>query len=352
MTIRTVEEIISQFRTSLEQDNSDLSSFERFGNLYMIFRAVALSIQEQDVKLDLLQDNLFLNTATGEGLDRKALEFNIIRKAGTAASGGIIILGNNITLPSNLILSDNISGLQFRLLNRVQLVTNRATGTIECVENTPVANLAAGTRLSSSLYPSHQFIIGNRFDPLSNNYIGNLIGGTYREEDDELRERVTRTLQTLALSTVDSITNAALNINGVSKVSVKENSPALGYITVYINTNDRTTIKQVENSLNLIKPVGTALQVTSFTSVNIDVELIVTTFNSTQIRSLTQQIQDVVQQYITSISLNTNLTREGLAAAVFQIQAVANVEVLNPVTNININDEELLNLGTINITYR
>jgi len=352
MTIRTVEEIISQFRTSLEQDNSDLASFENFGNLYIIFRAVALAVQEQDVKLDILQDNLFLNTATGDALDRKALEFNITRQAGTPASGGIVIVGNAVSLPADLILNDAISGLQFRLLNRVQIVSSRSVGTVECVENTILGNLVAGTRLSSSLYPNHQFIVGNRFDVISNSYIGNLIGGSYREEDDELRERVTNTLQTLSLSTIDAISTAAININGVSKVSVKENSPALGYITVYVNTNDRTTIKQVENSLNLIKPVGTALQVTSFTPVSVDIELVITTFNRTQVRSLTRQIQNAVQQYITDISLNSRLTKEGLAAAIYQLAPVSNVEVVNPVTSITISDEELLNLGTINITYK
>lgn len=352
MTIRTIEEIIDQFRTSLEQDNSDLATFQRFGNLYTIFRAVGLVIQEQDVKIDILQDNLFLNTATGDALDRKALEFNIRRLPGRPASGGIIVIGSPVTLPADLIISDPISGLQFRLLNRVKLLNNRSKGTIECVENTPIGNLVAGTRLTSSLYPSHQFIVGSRFDVVSNNYVGNLIGGAYREEDDELRERVTSTLQTLALSTIDAIRNAALNINGVSKVSVKENSPALGYITVYVNTNDRTTIKQLENRLNLIKPVGTALRVTSFSTVNVDVELVVTTFNRTQVRDLTRQIQDAVQQYITDISLNSTLTKEGLAGAVLQLGPVANVEVVNPVNSIVINDEQLLNLGTINITYK
>jgi len=352
MTIRTVDEIVSQFRDSLEQDNSELATFEQFGALYTIFRAVALSIQEQDVKLDILQDNLFLNTATGNALDKKALEFNITRLNGSPASGGIIVIGAAVSLPADLIISDPISGLQFRLLNRVQIISNRAVGTVECVENTPVGNLVAGTRLSSSLYPNHQFIVGNRFDVVSNNYIGNLIGGRYREEDDELRERVITTLQTLALSTTRALEQGALNINGVSKVSVKENSPALGFITVYVNTNDRTTIKQVENALNLTKPVGTALQVTSFTSVSVDVELVVTTFNRTQVRNLTRQIQDAVQQYITDISLNSTLTREGLAASVYQLGPVANVEVVSPVANITISDEELLNLGTINITYK
>lgn len=352
MTIRTVEEIIDQFRTSLSQDNSDLANFDQFGTLYTMFRAVALGIQEQDVKLDLLQNGLFLNTATGEALNKKALEFNIVRSNGTPASGGILALGRPVTLPADLVLTDSISGLQFKLINRTQILTNKATATIECLENTPEGNLVPGTKLISSLYPSHQFIVGNRFDVVSNNYIGNLIGGSYREEDDELRERVTLTLQTLALSTLDALKSAALNNNGVSKVSIKENSPALGFITVYINTRDRVTIKQVENSLNLIKPVGTALQVTSFKSVVVDVELIITTFNKNQIRNLTRQIQDAVRQYITNISLNSTLTKEGLAASVYQLGPVANVEVVNPVTNLVINDEELLNLGTINITYK
>jgi len=352
MTIRTVEEIIKQFRSSLAQDNSDLANFDQFGTLYTMFRAVALGIQEQDVKLDLLKSGLFLNTATGEALDRKALEFDITRSSGTPSSGGIVVLGRPVTLPADLVITDSITGLQFKLINRTQIVTNRATSTVECLERTPIGNLLSGTRLTSSLYPNHQFIVGNRFDVISNNYIGNLIGGSYREEDDELRERVITTLQTLSLSTVDALRSAALRNTGVSKASIKENFPALGYITVYINTRDRVTLKQVENSLNLIKPVGTALQVASFNSITVDVELVITTFNKNQISNLSRQIESAVQQYITDISLNSTLTKEGLAAAVYQLGPVANVEVVNPVTSLSISDEELLNLGTINITYK
>ena len=352
MTIRTVEEIIDQMRASLVDDNSELADFPEYGNLYAIYRSVALAIKEQDTKIDTVSSNLFLNTATGDALDAKAREFNISRRLGTPSSGGIIVLGNVQSIPTNTILTDNQTGLQYSVIERVLVTSQRSIGSISCTEFTPLGNLEAGRELFSSVFPSVRFIIGTSFDPFFSSYRGDLVGGSFRETDAELRSRIINTLSSLSSSTVQALQLSALNINGISRVNVVENNPGLGYITVYINNSQRSIINRVRQTLNSIKPIGVALEVKSFNTVPVNINLTVTSFNNTSTTSLNNQISSVLQSYFTSLTQNVTLTKEAIAATVLNVPGVVNVAVTDPTSNITIRSNEILTLNNIRITYK
>ena len=351
MTTRSIELIIDQFRASLQEDNSDLADFPTFGNLYTIYRSIATLIQEQDEKLETTATNIFINTASGVALENRASEFNIRRNAGARATGSIIILGNIPAIPINTVLTDLNTGLQFTTLNRINMRAGRGVGIINSTELTPLANLRAGTELFSSIYPNLRFIVGTNYDVLTSTYIGNLIGGAYREDDDEFRSRILDTLNNLSSSSIRSLELSLLNINGVSRVFIQENEPSLGYITIYINNADRTIIKNVEAALEFIKPVGTATIVKSFIPVTINIDLVVTTYNQTNLSNLNSSIRLALTNYLNNISLNNTLTIEGIAGSVLNIAGIVNVEVLNPTSNTIISANEILSLGTLNINY-
>jgi len=339
-------------RTSLVDDNSELADFPQYGNLYAIYRSIALTIKEQDTKIDTVSSNLFLNTATGEALDAKAREFNITRRLGTSATGGIIILGNINSIPAGTILTDNQTGLQFTTINRIVVTAQRGVGSIEATEFTPLANLQAGRELFSSVFPNVRFIIGTSFDPFLSVYRGDLVGGSYRETDSELRSRIIDTLSSLASSTAQAIELGALNINGISRVAVSENNPGLGYITVYINNSQQSVINKVKRELDIIKPIGVAVQVKAFESVAVNIALTITTFSNTSTVTLNNQISSSLQTYFNTISQNSTLTREAIAGVVLNVPGVINVAVTTPTDNIFIGPNEILTLNNINITYK
>ena len=349
--IRSIETIIDQMRAELESSNSELANFPNFGNLYSIFRAVGSTIIEQDVALDTLNSNLFLTTATGDSLDAKANEFNIQRKLGTPSAGGIICLGSSINIPPNTILTDPKTGLQFSVTERIIIGGTRGVGSIKCTEFTSSGNLRPGVELLSSVFSNIKFIVGNSYDPFTSSYKGGLVGGSSREEDAELKTRILTTLNSLSLSTLDAIELAALNINGITKVSVVENEPSLGYITVYINNSQTNTIKLVEQQLNLVKPVGVALQVKTFNNILIDVNLSISTFSNTNTSLLNNSIVDAIQTYINSLNQGDTITRESLAGSILKLGSVNNVNILTPASNILIKSNEVASLNNINISY-
>lgn len=349
--IRSIETILEQLKANLQSSNSELADFPQYGNLYAIFRAIGSTIVEQDVSINTLTSNLFLSTATGSSLDAKAREFNIIRKLGTPASGGIVCLGTNNNIPPNTVLTESNSGLQFLVTDRIILSNSRSFGSIKCTEFTPLGNLRAGTELVSSLFPNTKFIVGTSYNTFTSTYNGGLIGGSIREEDDVLRTRILETLQSLSLSTIEALRLSALNINGITKVAVVENQPSLGYITIYINNSQTNILKTVETELNLIKPVGVAINVKTFTNIPIDINLSISTLSSTNTAQLNNSIIDAIQTYITSLNEGDTLTREAIAGSVLRLPNIINVNILAPSSNIVTSENEVPVLNNINISY-
>lgn len=348
---RSIENILDQMRANLESTNSELANFPNFGNLYSIFRAVGTAIIEQDVALNALSSNLFLTSATGSSLDSKAQEFNIQRKLGTPSAGGIICLGDSINIPLNTILTDPKTGLQFSVTNRIIVGNSKGVGSIKCTEFTPLGNLRPGTELVSSVFSNIKFIVGTSYDPFTSSYKGGLVGGSIREDDDQLKSRILSTLKSLSLSTIEAIELAALNINGITKVVVVENEPSLGYITVYINNSQSNTIKLVEQELNLVKPVGVALQVKTFVNILIDLNLSISTVSNSNTNLLNNSIIDSAQSYINSLNSGDTITREALAGTILKLGSINNVNIITPSSNIFIKSNEIPSLNNINISY-
>jgi uncharacterized phage protein gp47/JayE len=352
MSIESVNQIMDQFRSALKEDSSDLYSFPDKGNLYAIYRSVALVIQEQNTKLQTINQNLYLDTASGEALDYKALEYNISRSNGAGSSGSVIILGNISSVSANTILTDNNTRLQFQVQDRVSVTNGRGVASVLCTEYTSLGNLPAGTELYNSVYSNVRFIVGSTYDPLLNQYVGSLNGGSSAESDDQLRARVKSTIQNLGLSTLNALKQRAINISGVSKVDIIENEPSIGYITVYIDNSNQQIINKTKIILDRVKPIGTALIVKSFDPVLININLAITTFNNSNLGNLRQRIILALNDYISSITFNNEITTEGIAGSIFNTQGVVNVKVINPTSSISIKKNEIISLGTVNITFK
>lgn len=352
MTVQSVRQIIEQMRSALKEDNSDLHTFPTYGNLYSIYRSVALVIQEQDIKLNTINSNLLLSTATGESLDNKASDFNIFRIKGQPSSGPIIVQGSISSIDENTILTDPSTGLQFQLQNRVRLINNRGSGSVISTDNTAFANLRAGTELFNSIYPNIRFVVGGSFDPISNNYLGNLNGGRGDETDEELRARVLTTVSNINNSNTNLFEQQVLNIDGISKLDIIENFPGLGYITVYINNSNQQIINEATILLENVKPIGTAIVVEPFKNVEIDITITITTFSRQPLPNLENNIKQELDDYIQNISTNNELTVEGIAGVVYNVDGISNVKVITPTSSISIKKEETLNLGTLTINYK
>ena len=352
MTIRTIEQIIDRARSVLEAENSELATFPEFGNLYAIYRSMAALVAEQDSKIDTLDDSLFLSTATGDSLEQKAAEFGVSRLLGEPARGDVVVIGRNNIIPINTILTNPNTNFQYRTLARVTSRSNRAVVSVESLQKTDEANLAAGTVLRSSLFPAVQFTVGSTFNPVLNIYEGNITGGAIRESDSLLKARTENTIRSIATGNRVALRDAAINTGGVSRASVAENVPSIGFVTVYVDTRNQDIIRNLKIRLDDVKPIGTSIIIRSYQLISVDVILSITVTSTEDSTALIQQIQSSLASYINNLSTGESLTRETIAGTVLQIDRITNVEVVAPTTSSELANDQLFVLRDVQITFR
>ena len=351
MTIRTVEEIINQLRQELANEDSELATFPQYGNLYSIYRSIANLVVEQDVKLQELDNVLFIDSSTGNYLDRKARDFNLTRKRGAKASGSVIAIGTRAVIPENTILTHASTNTQFQVLERANLNRNRVSISVESLTNTPIANLPAGTQLSSSVLPGVQFVVGNKFNPLTNTYEGDLRGGEFLESDGDFKIRISNLVSGFSTSTISSLQNAALTTKGVKKVSVIENQPSIGYITVYVDNPNQDVYRRLQNVLDRVKPVGTLVIIKSFDVLPVDFNIIVSTNRTGNLDNLRTSIRNSLNSYLNRLTPLQFITKESIAGNLLSINSIYNVEVIGPGANLQIRAKELPSLNNLTIKF-
>lgn len=350
MSIRNIDEVIEQAREVLKAENSDLATFPNYGNLYAIFRSIGALLIEQDAKLENTTRDLFLSTATGDALNNKAAEFSVVRREGTPASGSVLVSGPRTVIPSGTILTDPTTGIQLRVIDRVNTASAARTSLgVSSIDQGPAANLLAGTILKSTLYPAHQFVVAQTYNPLTNSYEGGLNGGTTRQTDIEVREAIRNRISTLGQSTSRAMEISALNIQGVSRVFVSDADPVVGFVTVYINSRSQSVQRHVKATLNRIKPVGISVKVKSFDVITVDVIASIKIRSSGNADAITNSVTSSISTYFTNLSPGESITTEGVSSAIYQVQEVTNVQLLEPTDSLSLEPNQVISLGNINL---
>ena len=275
MAPRTIAQILTSMRDSLV--GSVLSNFSPYSNTYILYRAVAIAIAEQDSIMDGLLSGFHLGTATGTDLDKRANDYGITRLAGIGARGWVLARSTEgVLLQVGTLLTDPTSRYQYEVLQRTYVgVGVEVPIYVQSTSGTSSSNLPAGTNLTSSFYPSMSFTVGKYRDTSTGVPVGDIGGGTDREGDDSLRARLLEHLRNRSTSNRDSIYLAVRAIPGISRVVLVEHDPITGYFTVYVDTNDATILTRVRAVVDTVKAAGISYLVRPMipTPINIDISV-------------------------------------------------------------------------------
>jgi len=154
MAPRTVAQILTSMRDSLV--GGVLSNFSPYSNVYILYRAVAIAIAEQDSIIEGALSRFHLGTATGTDLDKRANDYGISRLSGVGAKGWVLARSTEgVLLQVGTLLADPTSRYQYEVLQRTYIgVGVEIPIYIQATSGTSVSNLPAGTNLTSSFYPS------------------------------------------------------------------------------------------------------------------------------------------------------------------------------------------------------
>ena len=348
--MKSITEIINSFKTNLTNLGSPLASFTNYSNIFMIFRSIGAVISQQYSDLDNYYLNSFLASATKDNLDARARDFNIVRNQGSFASGYVFTTSTvDTAIPVNTILNSPNINYQFQT---TQSAISTAIGVyipITSLLATELANLNAGTVLTSSFYPNIKFVVANSVG-LTGNYIGGLEGGRSSESDLSFRNRIISQINNQSKGTIDAVINKLNELN-ITKFFIKEGYPVTGYFTVYVNTLDQSLIDLVEESLMLVKPIGTAFEIKSIQTTFIDLRFIVTLTSVEFAESVADNIRQICFNYFEGLELGQELYPVNLAVLCSNIQGIRDIRIVDPAASkVTALKDTLLKIRNIDLT--
>jgi uncharacterized phage protein gp47/JayE len=327
--MKSVIEIINSIKSNLKLLNSPLAATPEYSNAYLLFRSVAQEISRQYTDLNDFYLNSFLNSASGDNLDARARDFNVYRAEGTNSSGYVYATNLiTIVIPKGAILNTATSNYQFQTTEESSLTPTGNYIPISAIVSTELANLNAGTILTSPFYPTVKFIVANSID-LNGNYLGGLAGGKSPESDNQFRVRVFSQINNQSKGTLEAVISKLQQLN-LSKFFIKESYPIPGYFTVYVGDSDQRLIDIIEENLMAVKPVGVAFEIKTISSYPIDLRFVITLDSIESTETVVNRVKQLTYNYFNSLSLGQELYPINLAALASGTLGIVDIKVVNP----------------------
>ncbi len=269
----TPQELLERIQT--EFDISLPNSDARLRRTVEAVLARILVIASHDLNgfLEYISEQILVDTADAEYLERHSSIWGITRKSATKAIGTVDFVGaDTIVIPAGTILqrSDNV---QYVTDGDVTIVTGVGSGTVTAL----IAGSEGNTNVNTKL---------NIISPISGiqNEVtvatGGLTGGTDKETDDALRARIiARIQQPPNGGSKDDYIKWAKEVAGVTRVWVYPEQLGSGTVSVTFVMDDAVSIIPTTSDVTAVqnyidgdtkKPVTADVTVFAPTPINID----------------------------------------------------------------------------------
>ena len=353
MIVRTIDEVIESFRSELQRLGSALSKFTYFSNIYIIIRAIASLITEQDSKLKNIYNEAFIRTATKEYLDRKGADYGVYRLNGSYGYGSVLIKGPKVNIPKGLILETPNQYIQYETTEGITTFEDIEVpiGVISLAMTSQV-NINPGTFLYSSLFPNHKFIIG-RYKDNNGKYIGGISGGNDVETDERYRSRILSSIKGPNTGTVDAIYNALKLLPFINKIFIEEHSPITGYFTIVTDITDKVNLNKIEEVIKRVKPIGISYKIRNLSIEPVTINLRIKLSSLSNTSSIDSLIKLELRKLNNILTPNQVLSKDTISAMVYQLSpSILSIELISPLYDISPSiSGSLLQIDVINTTF-
>lgn len=228
-------------------------------------QVLAGEVFSAEVQLEWLKNQMFPQTATGEYLERHALQRGLVRKSATKASGDIKfylqhIYSTDIEIPEGTVCATNGENPVRFITTETVFVKAGTLGTLA-----PVEALTAGAQ--SNVAQGEVCLVVTPIPGVS--YVENefkITGGTDAESDEQLRARVLDSYINIPNGTNKAFyKRCALEVDGVTAVGVIPKARGAGTVDVLIMTQDgepsQALIKKVKNHLSAMREINVDIDV-------------------------------------------------------------------------------------------
>lgn len=220
-----------------------------------------------------MADQLFVDTAEAEYLDRHALIWSVTRKAAVRATGPVTFTGSDgVTIPAGTMLQSG--DLLYVTDADVDIASGSATAEVTASSSGAASNLAAGAALTLA-----EPIAGAQSSATAGT--GGITGGADEEADDALRARLLTRIQEPPQGGCASDYEAwALQVSGVTRAWVYPQRLGVGTVGLtFVMDNapsiipDAATVAAVQDHLDEVRPVTADVTVFAPSPVAVDISL-------------------------------------------------------------------------------
>jgi uncharacterized phage protein gp47/JayE len=160
--------------------------------------------------------------------------------------------------------------------------------------------------------------------------------GTEREKDEELRARAKATVLAAGKATPEAIRIAVLGIPGVRGVTVNEMPNAIpGELDVVIDgldlsDKDSPTYQRVKDTIDTVRPAGIRVNIKSTDTVRTDIKLYLKLTDilrtDEEVEEIISKIKTRIARHIGGLNSGSNLVRNRIISAIFEIKDVYNID--------------------------
>ncbi|EPR12505.1 baseplate J/gp47 family protein [Ruminiclostridium papyrosolvens] len=260
--------------------------------------AVAYEIWKVYQSLDALIPIAFVDSTSGEYIDKRCSEYGIIRKAGTSAKAKLNFTGTDGTLiPAGTVFL-TADGLQFETDETVTITAGVATVNTTAVEIGEGYNVDVGTITQKLISLSGLSTVTNE----------KATGGTDPETDTALVKRLNDYLQSPATSgNVAHYKQWALSVNGVGAVKVHPLWDGPGTVKVLIVDNEKkpvdlTILNNCAEYIESNRPIGATVTVESAQELSVNITATIIIDSSTTLDIVKAEFEANLKVYLKDLS--------------------------------------------------
>lgn len=287
----------------------------------------------------------FIETSSGEFLDKRVKEFGVYRKLGKKSTGKIIAKGKAGTVLTNgtVFLCNNLA---FVMLNDVEIGAGDNICYVEAME----------VGIESNLSIDSQFKLKTQiegFESATNSEA--FKGGIDVETDEELKARFQKIVASPSTSgNKYHYEEWALEVDGVGKTYVYPLWNGNGTVKVLVvsNKNEPLTSDIVESAKLHIEdnmPIGCQLTVTTPTTLSINVSANIELLNSYTVEDIKEDFETKLLEYLKNVDNEVVYTKIlGILAGITGVDDFNTLTVNGGTNNIAISIDKVPVIGSTN----
>ena len=347
--MKTVEEIYREMAAAFAEATG--TEVAGSGDLAARLYAVAAQIYAMYVQAQWVERQCFPQTAEGEDLDRHAALRGLERREAAKAEGSIQFSVDTASATDRPIPAGTVcmtAGLvRFETVEEGTLPAGELTTLVRAraVEAGAAGNAAAGTILSLAVAPVG---VSRCVNPEG------FSGGTDRESDEALRERVLDSFKRMPNGANAAFyQQEALSLPEVAAATVVARPRGVGTVDVFLATAaglpDSGLLEQVAAHLEERREIAVDVQVKAPEVRTVDVSVQVAARPGADFNTVRQAVESAVRGWFDGRLLGQSVLRAQLGALIFGVEGVENYALTAPAADVAAAVDELPQLGTLTV---